>query len=581
MKYDVKRRNMMQKKKRRGFTLVELAIVIAIIAVLAAILVPTLTNVIKKANIQKGTTTALRISTVLGTEAAFNDRTYYEDYELEDMAESAGYSLKSPASGYSYWYNRAENRVYFKKTDEVLEKGTLSDGATASAGTIVAYADEAEDNSDTLEPRAFFANKNIRYIEKGKNALTQVIDAIESGTVDVIKSRIESISTDGKVVAAAKNHFAKFSVENCAYITNDGWKGKTDGEAYVYVVPGLTGVPSRTSGSTLKAKNEIVIPATVIACNEDSFHGVVSAKTTASGASESVKVVATSIAFLDFCNTNKESLTNIDVVNKVSKGNTSCQPFPTGAYTVIYGYQKMGFEYGTMADGKGISYTADGIINGTNGIIETEVLLDGKGYSNGKGQTITGIGREFLVPTIQLNADAFANKVASATIRSELIGNGMKFTMVVVDKKLNTYKLSDVTIMTDLKTVTIDKTAQTLSVDLPDYGIANTGAKINWAGTEYDVNVGNEFSYEITYITGKFKSSQVGGSEGTAADFVASDEEAKTVKNGEQYTVTDENPVIKVVGVRIYMNLKDGENIIKKEIYRSDKLNVFPTNKTV
>lgn len=43
----------MKNNKKRGFTIVELVIVIAVIAILAAVLIPTFSNVIKKANESK------------------------------------------------------------------------------------------------------------------------------------------------------------------------------------------------------------------------------------------------------------------------------------------------------------------------------------------------------------------------------------------------------------------------------------------------------------------------------------------------------------------------------------------------
>ena len=43
----------MKNTKKRGFTIVELVIVIAVIAILAAVLIPTFSNVIKKANESK------------------------------------------------------------------------------------------------------------------------------------------------------------------------------------------------------------------------------------------------------------------------------------------------------------------------------------------------------------------------------------------------------------------------------------------------------------------------------------------------------------------------------------------------
>lgn len=48
----------MKNNKKRGFTIVELVIVIAVIAILAAVLIPTFSNVIQKANESKALQTA-------------------------------------------------------------------------------------------------------------------------------------------------------------------------------------------------------------------------------------------------------------------------------------------------------------------------------------------------------------------------------------------------------------------------------------------------------------------------------------------------------------------------------------------
>ena len=51
----------MQRNTKKGFTIVELVIVIAVIAILAAVLIPTFSNIIKKANDSSDLQTARNI----------------------------------------------------------------------------------------------------------------------------------------------------------------------------------------------------------------------------------------------------------------------------------------------------------------------------------------------------------------------------------------------------------------------------------------------------------------------------------------------------------------------------------------
>ena len=60
----------MKKSNRKGFTLVELVVVIAIIGILAAILVPTMMNYVKKAKLKSANSNAKLVFTTANNKAA-------------------------------------------------------------------------------------------------------------------------------------------------------------------------------------------------------------------------------------------------------------------------------------------------------------------------------------------------------------------------------------------------------------------------------------------------------------------------------------------------------------------------------
>ena len=68
----------MNKNCKKGFTIVELIIVIAVIAILAAVLIPTFSNLIKRANVANDTALVRNLNTALAADGAKQHETMRE-----------------------------------------------------------------------------------------------------------------------------------------------------------------------------------------------------------------------------------------------------------------------------------------------------------------------------------------------------------------------------------------------------------------------------------------------------------------------------------------------------------------------
>lgn len=114
----------MKNNKRQGFTIVELVIVIAVIAILAAVLIPTFSGVIEKANAssaQQQAASAEKVALAMSANATLPDRTGIVIF-------------KDNASKYYYEY---KNNKLTDAEKEEIKDNHRKDGYTTTLGSII------------------------------------------------------------------------------------------------------------------------------------------------------------------------------------------------------------------------------------------------------------------------------------------------------------------------------------------------------------------------------------------------------------------------------------------------------------
>ncbi len=180
----------MKHTNKKGFTIVELVIVIAVIAILAAVLIPTFTNLIKKANISNDTAITKNLNTAAISAQA---DTFAQAIEA---AKEAGYLVAH--------LNAKANNVFFVWEDETnqfvlydLEKGKILYSNTAVTGdpddSWYFVVNTVEDKNGVL---AACPNVNVQYLVSDAAILGNVLTA--GGEIYVDESL--TITSENRIV---------------------------------------------------------------------------------------------------------------------------------------------------------------------------------------------------------------------------------------------------------------------------------------------------------------------------------------------------------------------------------------------
>lgn len=235
-------------KNRKDFTIVELVIVIAIIAILAAVLIPTFASLIQKANISKDTQVIRNLNTAIAT-ATEKPETMRDALKI---AAEAGYlvdKINAAANGNDIlwdsenkvfcYYNAATKavayipetkiettnapeykfwKIYNDKMPALSEQRYsiyLTANATADEEVTVKVGFDAGDNTKV---------KTVNYKNEGNEGAGQKVDIFTNGGNLIVNAKNDTVSHFGEadkvnVVAVADHSYYENGVASVLLIT--------------------------------------------------------------------------------------------------------------------------------------------------------------------------------------------------------------------------------------------------------------------------------------------------------------------------------------------------------------------------
>lgn len=253
------------RSRKKGFTIVELMIVIVIIGILIAIIVPSVTSAIESANIASDQSDVKNMNTILQVYCVQNgiDTTKLQAPEVRAIvsSEQKNYTFVPKSSKGIYWYSVNEGKIVYS-TNGDPNSVVLSN---------VAHAEFKPSSPEELADGYLYLNTGDELDE----VFTALRSVINRATYNNVLAAAESVEkfTDFKA------HIENFDPSHTLYISSTSMY-KDGGASIDNVVfaTGITVIPKVETILTLAFSDgvDIVLPATVKVVEPGAFISVMS-----------------------------------------------------------------------------------------------------------------------------------------------------------------------------------------------------------------------------------------------------------------------------------------------------------------
>lgn len=220
---------MSKKNNRRGFTIVELVIVIAVIAILAAVLIPTFSSLIKKANMSVDMQVVNQMNTVLQADEIVSGKPATVVEAKAVLAENGCDDFTPHDSQNVFYWIGAENRVILWEKDEPISAAAFVVVASADdgveTGKVTYPKDMAKKYKNLTEPSVDWSDLSVQYV-------AQNITPADGQTVEeaLLAAVVSAPINDSTYLALPRNStltFGKTELANfCNALKTDAGVGK-------------------------------------------------------------------------------------------------------------------------------------------------------------------------------------------------------------------------------------------------------------------------------------------------------------------------------------------------------------------
>ena len=235
----------MKNTNKKGFTIVELVIVVAVIAILAAVLIPTFSGIIAKANLSADQQAVRQMNTALAMYEAENGKPKNlteAKKALDEALVNVESGLVPVTQGYAFYWDSANNKIILVSSEDEIKTGwhiltANSFGSLVKVETVAALKD-AIANSSAQKPALIKLNADL--------ALDDVIN-VEEGNVVTIDLNGKKLTTHVGAYTTLDNKASRAVI-----MVSEGATLNIEGGSVVIPEDGHRGIVNQCGSLTLR-----------------------------------------------------------------------------------------------------------------------------------------------------------------------------------------------------------------------------------------------------------------------------------------------------------------------------------------